>query len=302
MSKLAFIGLGVMGAPMARHLAAAGHSLCVYNRTAARAQAWVARHGGSCAATPREAASDAQFVFACVGDDPDVEAVALGEDGAFAGMSQGAVFVDHTTGSAALARRLAAAAQSRGIETLDAPVSGGQTGAENGQLSIMVGGQSATFARAEPVMRAYGRIIRRLGDHGAGQLTKMVNQVCIAGLLQGLAEGIHFAQRAGLDVEAVVEVISQGAAQSWQMDNRHATMAAGEFDFGFAVEWMRKDLRICLEEARRNGSALPVTALVEQFYADIVAMGGRRWDTSSLIARLGRYGADGCADDEGNTD
>lgn len=301
MAKLAFIGLGVMGAPMARHLAAAGHTVCVYNRSAARAQAWVASHGGACAATPREAARDAQFVFACVGDDPDVEAVTLGAQGAFAGMSAGAVFVDHTTGSAALARRLAAAAHSLGIETLDAPVSGGQAGAENGQLSIMVGGSSATFARAEPVMRAYGRVIRRLGDHGAGQLTKMVNQVCIAGLLQGLAEGIYFAQRSGLDIEAVVEVISQGAAQSWQMENRYATMAAGEFDFGFAVEWMRKDLRICLEEARRNGSALPVTALVEQFYADVVAMGGRRWDTSSLIARLGRHGAGGCADDKETT-
>lgn len=301
MHKLAFIGLGVMGAPMAGHLAAAGHTLCVYNRSAARAKAWVDRHGGTCAATPREAAHGAKFVFACVGDDPDVEAVALGEQGAFAGMSPGAVFVDHTTGSAALARRLAAAAQSLDIETLDAPVSGGQAGAQSGQLSIMVGGQSATFARAEPVMRAYGRVIKRLGEHGAGQLTKMVNQVCIAGLLQGLAEGLHFGQRAGLDIEAVVEVISQGAAQSWQMENRHAQMAAGEFDFGFAVEWMRKDLRICLEEARHNGSTLPVTALVDQFYADIVAMGGRRWDTSSLIARLGRHGTDGVTDDKENT-
>ena len=301
MARLAFIGLGVMGAPMAGHLAAAGHTLSVYNRSTERAQAWVASHGGAFAATPREAARDAQFVFACVGDDPDVEAVALGADGAFAGMSAGAVFVDHTTGSAALARRLAAAGQSLGIETLDAPVSGGQTGAENGALSIMVGGKPATFARAEPVMHAYGRVIRRLGDHGAGQLTKMVNQVCIAGLLQGLAEGLHFARNAGLDTEAVVEVISQGAAQSWQMENRHATMAAGEFDFGFAVEWMRKDLRICLEEARRNGSTLPVTALVEQFYADVVAMGGRRWDTSSLIARLGRTAGDGATDDKGHT-
>ena len=301
MARLAFIGLGVMGAPMAGHLAAAGHTLSVYNRSTERAQAWVASHGGAFAATPREAARDAQFVFACVGDDPDVEAVALGADGAFAGMSAGAVFVDHTTGSAALARRLAAAGQSLGIETLDAPVSGGQTGAENGALSIMVGGKPATFARAEPVMHAYGRVIRRLGDHGAGQLTKMVNQVCIAGLLQGLAEGLHFALNAGLDTEAVVEVISQGAAQSWQMENRHATMAAGEFDFGFAVEWMRKDLRICLEEARRNGSTLPVTALVEQFYADVVAMGGRRWDTSSLIARLGRTAGDGATDDKGHT-
>ncbi len=288
METLAFIGLGVMGAPMAAHLAAAGHTVRVYNRTGQRARDWVVLHGGVCAATPREAARGAQFVFACVGDDPDVEAVALGADGAFAGMSAGTVWVDHTTGSAALARRLAAEATALGIETLDAPVSGGQAGAQRGELSIMVGGQADTFARAEPIMRAYGRVIKRLGDHGAGQLTKMVNQVCIAGLLQGLAEGLNFAQRAGLDIEAVVEVISRGAAQSWQMDNRHATMAAGEFDFGFAVEWMRKDLRICLEEARRNGSALPVTALVEQFYADVVAMGGPRWDTSSLIARLER--------------
>ena len=291
MAKLAFIGLGVMGAPMAGHLAAAGHEVCVFNRTTAQAQAWVGRHGGSCAATPRAAAHQAEFIFTCVGDDADVEAVILGEAGAFAGMSPGSVWIDHTTGSAELARRLAGEAATRSLHTLDAPVSGGQAGAENGTLTIMAGGESATFARAEPIMQAYARATRRIGDHGAGQLAKMVNQICIAGLVQGLAEGIHFARHAGLDVAAVIEVISQGAAQSWQMQNRHATMMAGEYDFGFAVEWMRKDLRICLEEARRNGSLLPVTALVDQYYADVVAMGGRRWDTSSLLARLEQVAA-----------
>jgi 3-hydroxyisobutyrate dehydrogenase-like beta-hydroxyacid dehydrogenase len=286
MAKLAFIGLGVMGAPMAGHLAAAGHHVCVYNRTGARASAWVGMHGGTYAATPREAARGAEFVFTCVGDDPDVEAVMLGEAGAFAGMAAGSVWIDHTTGSAELARRLAMHAAASSLHTLDAPVSGGQMGAEKGTLTVMVGGGTAAFARAEPIMRAYARAIRLIGDHGAGQLTKMVNQICIASLLQGLSEGIHFATRAGLDVATVIEVISQGAAQSWQMQNRHATMTAGEYDFGFAVEWMRKDLRICLEEARRNGSLLPVTALVDQYYADVIAMGGRRWDTSSLLARL----------------
>ena len=288
MAKVAFIGLGVMGAPMAGHLVAAGHEVCAFNRGAARAEAWAVRHGGRIAASPREAAAEAEFVFTCVGDDPDVEAVVLGAEGIFAGMVGDAVWIDHTTGSAGLARRLASQASSRGLQALDAPVSGGQAGAESGQLTIMAGGAPAAFARAEPVMQAYARCVRLLGDHGAGQLTKMVNQICIAGLLQGLAEGIHFARRAGLDVGAVIEVISRGAAQSWQMENRHASMAAGDFDFGFAVEWMRKDLRICLEEARRNGSLLPVTALVDQFYAELEGMGGRRWDTSSLIARLDR--------------
>ena len=286
MAKLAFIGLGVMGGPMAGHLAAAGHDVCVFNRTGSRAQAWVAMHGGTSATTPREAVRGAEFVFTCVGDDPDVEAVVLGEAGAFAGMAAGSVWIDHTTGSAELARRLAAQAAARSLHTLDAPVSGGQTGAENGTLTIMVGGGTEAYGRAEPIMRAYARAIRLIGDHGAGQLTKMVNQICIAGLLQGLSEGIHFATRAGLDVATVIEVISQGAAQSWQMQTRHATMTAGKYDFGFAVEGMRKDLRICLEEARRNGSLLPVTTLVDQYYADVVAMGGRRWDTSSLLARL----------------
>jgi 3-hydroxyisobutyrate dehydrogenase len=288
MAKVAWLGLGVMGAPMAGHLVAAGHQLHVYNRSRTRAEAWTVRHGGAIANSPRQAAEGAEFAFTCVGDDPDVEDVVLGADGMFAGLSAGAVWVDHTTGSAGLARRLAAEATARGLQALDAPVSGGQAGAENGQLTIMVGGTEAAFVRAEPVMRAYARCVRLLGDHGAGQLTKMVNQICIAGLLQGLAEGIHFAGRAGLDVGAVVDVISRGAAQSWQMENRHASMAAGDFDFGFAVEWMRKDLRICLEEARRNGSLLPVTALVDQFYAEVEGMGGRRWDTSSLIARLQR--------------
>lgn len=286
MATVAFIGLGVMGAPMAGHLATAGHRMRVWNRSAAPLQAWLARYPGVGAGSPREAAEGAEFVMTCVGDDPDVEAVMLGTQGAFAGLARDGVWVDHTTGSAALAQRLAGEAASLGLHALDAPVSGGQSGAEQGTLTVMVGGERNVFERAEPVIRSYARRIRLLGAAGAGQLGKMVNQICIAGLLQGLAEGLHFAERAGLDPEVVIEAISAGAAQSWQMEHRHRSMLAGEFDFGFAVEWMRKDLRICLEEARRNGSALPVTALVDQFYAEVMTLGGARWDTSSLIARL----------------
>jgi 3-hydroxyisobutyrate dehydrogenase-like beta-hydroxyacid dehydrogenase len=288
MAKVAFIGLGVMGYPMAGHLARAGHQVCVYNRTPAKAAQWVAEHGGSQAATPREAAQGAELVMTCVGNDEDLRAVVLGADGAFAGMSAGAVLVDHTTASADVARELAAQAEQQGLGFLDAPVSGGQAGAQNGVLTIMVGGSSAAYAQAEPVLQAYARMIRLMGEAGSGQLTKMVNQICIAGLVQGLAEALHFAQRAGLDAEGAMEVIGKGAAQSWQLDNRHKTMLAGEFEFGFAVDWMRKDLSILLDEARRNGAQLPVTALVDQFYADIQAMGGGRWDTSSLMARLSR--------------
>jgi len=284
--KLAFLGLGVMGGPMARHLAAAGHDVTVYNRTAAKAEAWVAANGGHAAATPRDAAEEAEVVLACVGNDDDLRAVCLGAEGAFAGMVEGALFVDHTTVSAAVTRELAAIAAERGIGYVDAPVSGGQAGAENGQLSIMCGGSEADFARAERIVGPYTRICRRLGPVGAGQLTKMANQIAIAGLVQGLAESLNFAQKAGLDVEAVVEVISRGAAGSWQMANRHATMAKDQFDFGFAVDWMRKDLRICLETSEETGASLPVTALVDQFYKEVQAMGGGRWDTSSLIARL----------------
>ena len=284
----AFVGLGVMGYPMAGHLAAAGHRVCAYNRTASRAEAWAAEHGGETAPTPGQAASGADFVFVCVGNDADVRSVTLGADGALAGMSSGAVLVDHTTASADLARELAAAASERGIGFLDAPVSGGQAGAENGQLTIMVGGDEQTFAAASPVMDCYARAVRRMGDAGAGQLTKMVNQVCIAGVLQGLSEGLHFAEKAGLDVDAVVDVIGKGAAQSWQMDNRAGTMARREFEFGFAVQWMQKDLDMTLRAARRIGARMPLTALVDQFYADVAAMGGARWDTSSLIERLRR--------------
>jgi 3-hydroxyisobutyrate dehydrogenase len=286
MAQVAFLGLGVMGFPMAGHLARAGHAVCVYNRTPARAEAWVDRHGGRAAATPAGAAEGAEFVFACVGNDDDLRAVCEGLAGAFEAMGPGSVFVDHTTVSAGVTRHLAAGAAARGAGYVDAPVSGGQAGAENGQLSIMCGGTGADFARAEPVMAAYARLCRRMGDVGAGQLTKMVNQICIAGLVQGLAEGLNFAQRAGLDGAAVAEVISQGAAGSWQMVNRHRTMLDDAFDFGFAVDWMRKDLGICLAEADRNGAALPVTALVDQFYKEVQAMGGGRWDTSSLIRRL----------------
>jgi 2-hydroxy-3-oxopropionate reductase len=288
MAKVAFIGLGVMGFPMAGHLARKGHEVTVYNRTGSRAESWVAAHGGRAAPTPRDAAAGAEFVFTCVGNDDDVRAVVTAPDGALAGMATGSVLVDHTTASATLARELHAAGAARGVPVLDAPISGGQAGAENGVLTVMVGGDQAPFERAAPVIAAYGRACRLMGPAGAGQLTKMVNQICIAGLVQGLAEGIHFAKRAGLDVAGVVEVISKGAAQSWQMDNRAATMAAGTFDFGFAVDWMRKDLGICLAEAGRSGASLPVAALVDQFYAEVQAMGGRRWDTSSLIARLER--------------
>ncbi len=287
MGKVAFLGLGTMGGPMAGHLARAGHDVRVYNRTAAKAEAWVAEHGGAAGATPREAAEGCEVVLACVGNDDDLRAVCEGPDGAFAGMAGGAVFVDHTTVSAEVTRALAATAAERGIGYVDAPVSGGQAGAENGQLVVMCGGSEPDFARAEAVAGAYAKVVRRMGDVGAGQLTKMVNQICIAGLVQGLSEGLAFAQAAGLDGAAVVDVIQGGAAGSWQMVNRHETMLAGEFDHGFAVDWMRKDLAICLGAARRIGASLPVTALVDQFYVEVQAMGGGRWDTSSLLARLG---------------
>ncbi|MEE7476052.1 NAD(P)-dependent oxidoreductase [Methylobacterium hispanicum] len=288
MAKVAFLGLGVMGSPMARHLAAKGHDVTVYNRTAAKAEAWVAANGGAHAATPREAVRGAEIVFACVGNDDDLRSVVLGADGALAGMERGATFVDHTTASAEVARELAAAAAEAGIGFVDAPVSGGQAGAENGVLTVMCGGDPETYARVEPAIMSFARACRLMGPAGAGQLTKMVNQICIAGLVQGLSEGVHFAKRAGLDVEAVLEVISKGAAGSWQMENRGKTMNAGTFDFGFAVDWMRKDLGILLDEARRNGAKLPVSALVDQFYAEVQSMGGGRWDTSSLVARLER--------------
>jgi 3-hydroxyisobutyrate dehydrogenase-like beta-hydroxyacid dehydrogenase len=286
MAKLAFLGLGVMGFPMAGHLVAKGHQVAVYNRTPAKAAAWVAKHGGTSATTPRETVSEADFVMACVGNDDDLREVCLGPDGAFAGMAKGAIFVDHTTVSAQVTRELAELAASHGFGFVDAPVSGGQAGAENGALSIMCGGSEAHYAAAEPVMAAYARICRRLGETGAGQLAKMMNQICIAGLMQGLSEALAFGQKAGLDGAAVVEVISQGAAGSWQMVNRHKTMLADTFEFGFAVDWMRKDLKICLETADQIGAALPVTALVDQFYKDVQLMGGGRNDTSSLIRRL----------------
>lgn len=286
MAKVAFLGLGVMGYPMAGHLAAKGHDVTVYNRTLTKAEAWVAQHGGALAATPAAAAAGAEFVMSCVGNDDDLRGVCTGPDGAFSGMASGAVFVDHTTVSAAVTRELATVARSGGVEFVDAPVSGGQAGAENGVLSVMCGGNTEAYEKAEPIIAAYARICRRLGDIGAGQMTKMVNQICIAGLLQGLSEGLNFAQKAGLDEAAVVEVISQGAAGSWQMANRHETMADDVFDFGFAVDWMRKDLGICLTTGDELGAALPVTALVDQFYKDVQAMGGGRWDTSSLIRRL----------------
>jgi 3-hydroxyisobutyrate dehydrogenase len=289
MAKVAFLGLGVMGYPMARHLQRnGGHAVTVYNRTAEKAAKWVREHGGRSAPTPREAAAGQDFVMACVGNDDDLRQITLGPDGAFAGLSPGAVFVDHTTASAEVARELHREAAKRGFDFIDAPVSGGQAGAENGVLTVMCGGDAEPYGRAEPVIAAYARMCKLLGPSGAGQLTKMVNQICIAGLVQGLSEGIHFATQAGLDVDAVIETISKGAAQSWQMENRYKTMNAGTFDFGFAVDWMRKDLAICLAEARRNGASLPVTALVDQFYAEVQQMGGRRWDTSSLLARLQR--------------
>ena len=286
MSDVAFLGLGVMGYPMAGHLAKRGHRVTVYNRNPEKSAKWRAEYSGASAATPREAAKDKEFVFACVGADKDLRAVTLGESGAFAGMRKGSVFVDHTTTSAEVARELFTAAKAQGLNFVDAPVSGGQAGAVNGALTIMVGGEEEPAQRAEPVVGAYARAYRRMGGAGAGQLTKMVNQICIAGLVEGLAEGIHFAKKAGLDPLAVVDVISKGAAQSWQMDNRHKTMAEGKFDFGFAVDWMRKDWGICLDEARRNGAKLPVSALVDQFYAEVQAFGGGRFDTSSLLARL----------------
>ena len=289
MAKVAFIGLGVMGYPMAGHLKTrGGHDVTVYNRTAAKAEKWVAQHGGRAAPTPKAAAEGADFVFACVGNDDDLRAVTTGPDGAFAGMKKGAIFIDNTTASATAARELYAAAKAKGLGALDAPVSGGQAGAENGQLTVMVGGDAEDFDKAKPVIDNYAKMVGLMGPAGSGQLTKMVNQICIAGLVEGLAEGIHFAKRSGLDVEKVIGVISKGAAQSWQMENRYKTMNAGKFDFGFAVDWMRKDLGICIEEARQSGAKLPVTALIDQFYADVQAMGGRRWDTSSLIARLER--------------
>jgi 3-hydroxyisobutyrate dehydrogenase len=283
---VAFLGLGVMGLPMAGHLARAGHRVTVFNRTAAKSQAWVAEYGGKPAATPREAAADASIVFACVGNDDDLRSVVLGDDGAFAGMKPDSIFVDHTTASAAVARELHAEARARGLHFIDAPVSGGQAGAVNGALTVMCGGDQTPFDTMQPVAMAMAKAVTRIGESGAGQLAKMVNQVCVAGLVQGLAEGIAFGQKAGLDMKLVLEVIGKGAAQSWQMDNRGSTMADGKFDFGFAVDWMRKDLGLVLDEARANGAKLPVTALVDQFYADVQAMGGRRWDTSSLIKRL----------------
>ena len=289
MAKVAFIGLGVMGYPMAGHLKTKGGcDVVVYNRSTAKAKAWVEKFGGAAAPTPREAARDSDIVFACVGNDDDLRSITLGPDGALAGMKKGAIFVDHTTASAEVARELHAAAADLGVAFVDAPVSGGQAGAENGVLTVMCGGDAEPYAKAEPVIAHFARACRLMGPSGAGQLTKMVNQICIAGLVQGLAEGLHFAQKAGLDGEAVVAVISKGAAQSWQMENRFKTMLDGKFDFGFAVDWMRKDLSICLGEARRNGAHLPVAALVDQFYSEVQKMGGNRWDTSSLIARLNR--------------
>ncbi len=289
MAKVAFLGLGVMGFPMAGHLAAkGGHEVTVYNRTSAKSQAWAEKFGGRSAATPKAAAEGQDFVMACVGNDDDLRAVTIGADGAFASMKSGAVFVDHTTASAEVARQLDAEATRRGFQFIDAPVSGGQAGAENGVLTVMCGGAEAAYKKAEPVIASYARMCKLLGPAGSGQLTKMVNQICIAGLVEGLSEGIHFAKKAGLNVEAVIDTISKGAAQSWQMENRYKTMNDGKFDFGFAVEWMRKDLSICLAEARRNGASLPVTALVDNFYSEVETMGGKRWDTSSLLARLQR--------------
>jgi 3-hydroxyisobutyrate dehydrogenase len=287
MAKVAFIGLGVMGYPMAGHLKAkGGHEVTVYNRTTAKAEAWVAQHGGSHALTPADAAKDADFVFTCVGNDDDLRSVTTGANGVLSGMKAGAILIDNTTASAEVARELAEAASARGCGFVDAPVSGGQAGAENGLLTVMCGGEHEVFERAKPVIDAYARMVGLMGPAGAGQLTKMVNQICIAGLVQGLAEGIHFGKKAGLDIEKVIEVISKGAAGSWQMENRHKTMNVGKYDFGFAVDWMRKDLEIVLSEARQNGATLPVTALVDQFYGEVQKLGGKRWDTSSLLARL----------------
>jgi len=289
MAKVAFLGLGVMGYPMAGHLRKkGGHEVTVYNRTAAKAEKWAAEFGGRTAPTPKAAAEGQDVVLCCVGNDNDLREVTLGANGAYHGIKKGAVFIDHTTASAEIARELYGDAKKRGFGFIDAPVSGGQAGAENGVLTVMCGGDADAYARADPVIAAYARMCKLLGAAGSGQLTKMVNQICIAGIVEGLSEAIHFAKKAGLDVNAVIETISKGAAQSWQMENRYKTMMAGKFDFGFAVDWMRKDLAICLGEARKNGATLPVTALVDQFYAEVQRMGGRRWDTSSLIARLER--------------
>ena len=284
--KVSFLGLGVMGYPMAGHLAKAGHDVTVYNRTVAKAEKWVAEFGGKAAATPKEAAVGQEIVFACVGNDDDLRSITLNEDGAFAGMSEGALFVDHTTASAEVARELSGAAKALNLGFMDAPVSGGQQGAENGALTVMIGGSQTDFDRAAPVIDVFALACTLMGDVGAGQLTKMVNQICIAGLVQALSEGLSFARAAGLDAHKVVDVISKGAAQSWQMENRYKTMLADEFEHGFAVDWMRKDLSICLTEARKNGSALPITAAVDQLYSEVQSMGGGRWDTSSLFARL----------------
>ncbi|HPU54173.1 MAG TPA: NAD(P)-dependent oxidoreductase [Burkholderiaceae bacterium] len=289
-AKVAFLGLGVMGYPMAGHLRRAGHEVAVYNRTAAKADQWAAEYGGRSCATPRQAAHGADFVFACVGNDDDLRSIVLGEHGAFAGMQSGAVFVDHTTASAEVARELHQTARRHGLEFLDAPVSGGQAGAVNGQLTVMVGGDAPVFDRVRPVAMAFSRAFTLIGESGAGQLAKMVNQICIAGLLQGLSEGVNFGLAAGLDMKLVLDVIGKGAAQSWQMDNRGKTMVDDKFDFGFAVDWMRKDLGLCLDEARRNGAPLPATALIDQFYGDVQAAGGGRHDTSSLIRRLRKAG------------
>ncbi len=286
MAKIAFLGLGVMGYPMAGHLQAAGHEVTVYNRTMAKAEKWVAQHGGAMGATPAEAAKGAEMIMACVGNDDDLRSVCYGEEGAFGAMAEGAIFVDHTTVSEKVTRELYTAAKTRGLQFVDAPISGGQAGAENAQLSIMCGGDQAPYETAEPIMQIYSKICRRIGESGAGQLTKMSNQIAIAGLVQGLSEAMHFADKAGLDGRAVVEVISQGAAGSWQMSNRHETMLEDHFEHGFAVDWMRKDLGICLSAADENGASLPVTAVVDQFYKDVQKMGGGRWDTSSLFKRL----------------
>ncbi|MEM8732555.1 MAG: NAD(P)-dependent oxidoreductase [Pseudomonadota bacterium] len=286
MAQVAFLGLGVMGYPMAGHLQAKGHQVTVFNRTKTKAEAWVAEHGGQAAATPAQAAQGAEFVMSCVGNDDDLRSVCVGETGAFAGMGEGSVFIDHTTVSAKVTRELYAAADGRQISFVDAPISGGQAGAENGVLSVMCGGDQGAYDRAEPVIAAYSRICRRIGDSGAGQLTKMCNQIAIAGLVQGLSEALNFAEKAGLDGRSVVEVISQGAAGSWQMSNRYETMLDDHFEHGFAVDWMRKDLGICLDTSNEIAANLPVTALVDQFYKDVQSMGGGRWDTSSLIKRL----------------
>ncbi|KQZ98466.1 oxidoreductase [Mesorhizobium sp. Root157] len=289
MAVVAFLGLGVMGYPMAAHLKnKGGHDVTVYNRTTAKSEQWVAQHGGKLAVTPAAAAEGKDFVFSCVGNDDDLRSVTSGPDGAFKSMKKGAIFIDNTTASAEVARELGQKAEGAGFSFLDAPVSGGQAGAENGVLTVMVGGKQDAFDKAKPVIDAYARMVGLMGPTGSGQLTKMINQIAIAGLVQGLSEGIHFGKKAGLDIEKVVEVISKGAAGSWQMENRHKTMNAGKYDYGFAVDWMRKDLGICLAEADRNGALLPVTALVDQFYKEVQSMGGNRWDTSSLLARLER--------------